>query len=636
MFKFWKRRKKLYPIYYLNIRRIVWIAVSISSSILSEFDGVINESHLNQFVRDEVPAAFAQIKWFGRKQFAYFPIADFLSLIDKNNVYSSQISFDQVSSARLIDFADGELWQNCSTKNDFKIMLYYDELEVVNPLGSYTSKHKLGIFYYTVLNLPPHLRSSHSAINILAIAKYADIKSEGISTLLSMLVDELKQLHRGFTWQNKWCSLHCLCLVGDIPAVSLLSGFKEGVGFANRPCRLCHVSKAELGSKYKLSDLDLRTNDSYAVNVERLRHDPSSSKETGINVETPLGNLDCFSLFQSIPFDIMHTLNEGIIPKVTMALFKAAASQGISIRMLCNRLNSFFYGRHARTNKPSNILPQHVKDGFRQSASQWSVLSLHLPLIIGDQLADLDEFKYYLLMMRVANLMSEDTFDEDKVSLLQSYIETFLVTSANIFGRDFLTPKFHYLLHFPTFIGLLGPPIRYSCMRFEAKHSSVKKLLKSGGSFKNIVKHVSGRISYATALSFSNVHAHSILQKTEEFGKELPLPEMTFGSHIFLLSFTSYSINSIGYYINSVICIGRKGGFFVWAKIAHIVRCNCQSIHFVCNKLSVSGIDEVKNSWITVAQESHFITSVEELEILKPTDAYFIDGLHYIPINVHS
>ena len=54
--------------------------------------------------------------------------------------------------------------------------------------------------------------------------------------------------------------------------------------------------------------------------------------------------------------------------------------------------------------------------------------------------------------------LSEDFFDENKVSLFQSYVETFLTTTANVFGNEFLTPKFHYLIYVSSFISLLGPP----------------------------------------------------------------------------------------------------------------------------------------------------------------------------------
>jgi hypothetical protein len=48
----------------------------------------------------------------------------------------------------LADFCDGEAFRNhplfSVDPTALQILLYYDEIEIVNPLGSKTSKHKLG------------------------------------------------------------------------------------------------------------------------------------------------------------------------------------------------------------------------------------------------------------------------------------------------------------------------------------------------------------------------------------------------------------------------------------------------------------------------------------------------------------
>lgn len=46
------------------------------------------------------------------------------------------------------DYCDGESYKNhplfSTNGNNLQILLFYDDLEVVNPLGSYTKKHKVG------------------------------------------------------------------------------------------------------------------------------------------------------------------------------------------------------------------------------------------------------------------------------------------------------------------------------------------------------------------------------------------------------------------------------------------------------------------------------------------------------------
>ncbi len=54
-----------------------------------------------------------------------------------------------MKNGMLSDFCDGSLFANHALfKEDpaaLQIQLYYDELEVCNPLGSKTKKHKIGI-----------------------------------------------------------------------------------------------------------------------------------------------------------------------------------------------------------------------------------------------------------------------------------------------------------------------------------------------------------------------------------------------------------------------------------------------------------------------------------------------------------
>ena len=52
---------------------------------------------------------------------------------------------------KLYDFCDGELFKShplfTNVPNALQIVGYYDEVEVVNPIGSYIKKHKLGCVF---------------------------------------------------------------------------------------------------------------------------------------------------------------------------------------------------------------------------------------------------------------------------------------------------------------------------------------------------------------------------------------------------------------------------------------------------------------------------------------------------------
>lgn len=68
------------------------------------------------------------------------------------------------SDGYISDYCDGYLFQNHQLfgvkPNALQLILYFDELEVCNPLGSHCGIHKLGNTLYTCI----HAHSNHPTI----------------------------------------------------------------------------------------------------------------------------------------------------------------------------------------------------------------------------------------------------------------------------------------------------------------------------------------------------------------------------------------------------------------------------------------------------------------------------------------
>ena len=56
-----------------------------------------------------------------------------------------------------------------------QIIVNTDDIEIVNPIGHHTKKHKLTMFYYTLGNIPAEYRSQLHAIQLLGVAKSKDV-----------------------------------------------------------------------------------------------------------------------------------------------------------------------------------------------------------------------------------------------------------------------------------------------------------------------------------------------------------------------------------------------------------------------------------------------------------------------------
>lgn len=118
-----------------------------------------------------------------------------------------------------------------------QIIAYYDELEVVNPLGSHVKVHKLGVLSFFLGNIRPQFRSSLKAYYVLAIAKHEDVVTYGIDNLLTP-VEELKSLYIlegvGIEVNKNRRTLYgaLLDFLADDLAAHLVGGFKGSMSFA--------------------------------------------------------------------------------------------------------------------------------------------------------------------------------------------------------------------------------------------------------------------------------------------------------------------------------------------------------------------------------------------------------------------
>ena len=123
---------------------------------------------------------------------------------------------------------------------------YFDEIVVNNPLGC---KHgqKVGAFYFSLVNIPPHLRDWIGNVHVFGFALAADIIQHGINKCLTRLVSDMKLLENGIR-----LSLHgeeivlrgTFCKVcADNLAADHTLGFVGSS--ANFFCRLCMISREE-------------------------------------------------------------------------------------------------------------------------------------------------------------------------------------------------------------------------------------------------------------------------------------------------------------------------------------------------------------------------------------------------------
>ena len=120
----------------------------------------------------------------------------------------------------LADFCDGSLFQSHPVFQDhleaLQLIAYFDEVEVCDPLASHSGVHKLGtsihlvmcspasfpfhfftgLFYYTLGNLRPELRSTHRSIQLIACVTTSNLKKYGFKPVLQPFIKDINELSR--------------------------------------------------------------------------------------------------------------------------------------------------------------------------------------------------------------------------------------------------------------------------------------------------------------------------------------------------------------------------------------------------------------------------------------------------------
>ena len=86
------------------------------------------------------------------------------------------------------DVCVGQMFQNDQffkdKPNAVQVIIFHDMVEVCNPLGSYASKHKVDMFYYTLGNFNPKVRTKRCALRLLGIVNAKLVKKYGKDAVL--------------------------------------------------------------------------------------------------------------------------------------------------------------------------------------------------------------------------------------------------------------------------------------------------------------------------------------------------------------------------------------------------------------------------------------------------------------------
>lgn len=192
-----------------------------------------------------------------------------------------------------------------------------------------------------------------------------------------------------------------------------------------------------------------------------------NSTTYGVNYDSILNKIPLFNVADwQLPQDVMHILLEGVLPLEIKLLLHHFTSvmKFLTIDHFNMRLDSFVFGYDSK--KPSKIDSNHLTDGnLRQSgklqlilrilfqfilASQCWSLGRYLPLIIGDLVpTDDPHWECFLYLHDILAICLAPCISSATIAYLSQLISSHHVIFKECYPHATITPKLHYMVHFP-------------------------------------------------------------------------------------------------------------------------------------------------------------------------------------------
>lgn len=162
---------------------------------------------------------------------------------------------------------------NLSTNSTFPIIIYFDEYETGNPLGSHAGIHKLGAVYLSIPCIPQKFLAHLDNIFLALLFHRADYSEFGCSIVLNKLIEELIKLEsEGITIKTESGTQNiyfCVCFVlGDNLGLNSILGFTESFR-ANFYCRFCKCDREEMQKQCEQVNEKLRNKSNYDSDLKK-------------------------------------------------------------------------------------------------------------------------------------------------------------------------------------------------------------------------------------------------------------------------------------------------------------------------------------------------------------------------------
>ena len=307
-------------------------------------------------------------------------------------------------------FRDGSLFAElpADLKDAIRIVLYIDDLELLQALSSRQGVYKVAGIYFGIQNLPPELNALLTNIFVTALAYAEDAKDREVWEPFHREMTELESEGDEVMGDDgepiKYKAFLC-AQIGDALAAHDIIGLLSPS--CSLFCRCCYIKRREMWQDCMMVG-EPRTPERHALDVQRAEGNKLMQSATGVRGSS---HLDGFRIFKPIKhsiFDLFHDLPQGICKmEVKLAIREyVCIKKYFSEETLNSRIQFFDYGFPDRKNKPSATITSAYLSNIKtynlhQTGAQMWCLTRAFGFLFGDLVPEGDRF------MRLISLLNQ-------------------------------------------------------------------------------------------------------------------------------------------------------------------------------------------------------------------------------------
>ncbi|XP_065099819.1 uncharacterized protein [Paramisgurnus dabryanus] len=565
----------------------------------------------------------------------YVPVLQMLQAMFKNTDVLQKIQETNPSPPGMyMSHEDGTYFQENQLLSEagelkFSLILYVDDLEIANPLGTSRKIHKLCAVYWLLANLPSKYRSSLHVIQLALLCKVSDVQRCGYESILSPLLKDLQTLEQDGIFietLGRCVRGTVLCVAADNLAAHGLAGFVQSFR-GQYVCRFCCCSTDQIQiSEVSEGEFSMRTKETHDLHVQNVVQGENEA-HFGVVDECPLSKaLQHFHTVTGFPPDILHDLFEGVVPvELALCIREMIRLKYFTLEYLNTKIRTFPYQHFDKVDKPQPIPKNFVsKLSIGGNGHENCTLLRLLPLMIGSKVPEGDETWAIIMDLKeIVQLVLSPSFTEESIQYMQSKITDHRQALKAVFPDFKLRPKHHFIEHYPKLTKCFGPLVHLWTMRFEGKHRFFKRVIHDTQNFKNVLKTLANRHQLMMAFhlnapsffkpqvqatSVTSVQVATLPQVAKDFIKSKTDSQNIYNTSV-------VSVHGTDYANGMFVSVGQAGGLPNFCRIERILLVN-NSVSFLCRSYECWYIEHLRSFKLTSLDNF----SVHELSDLNDTE----------------